>query len=270
MDDTALTAANNRLTARLRLAERLLRSGLAQAVAAHDLTRAQLVGVEANARRQNRAGVTVSADEFWTQTAQPQAAVLLAACQRIQNEAGCAIVERLWRHGREVAAIGPEPDDVDRCRDMVEAEVRRLGPALIAPTSINALGQWWQNRLRRRAMVLAAPGSLLKPTSHFPLLVTERELELARRPPWSHGDRLLAAFELAHADLRTHAADIEQDLMCQAEVLVDMLPGRDSSATPVNLGFGTLRPPTRWNRGNDRPTRGQATRDGPPAMIELP
>lgn len=270
MSDNALTAATERLATRLRLAEHLLRSDLAQAVAAHDLTRAQLLGVEANARRQSRAGVAPTADEFWNQTAQPQAAVLLTACRRIQDEAGTVVGNILWRHGREVAALEPESGDAGRWREIVEAEVHRLGPAFIPPTVIDGLGQWWQNRLRRRATVLAVSSSLLKPAAQFPLRVTECELELTRRPPWCHGDRLLAAFELTHADLQARAGDVEDDLVRQAEALVDTIRGRDSTTTPADLGFGTHWPPTRLNQGNDRRARGPATGAEPPSMIELP
>ena len=278
MNDHDLTAATERLATRLRLAEHLLRSDLAQAVAAHDLTRAQLVGVEANARRQSRAGVALTADEFWNQTAQPQAAVLLTACRRIQDEAGKVLGDTLWRHGRAVAALGPEPADAGRWRKLVEAEVHRLGSAFIPPTTIDGLGQWWQNRLRRRATMLAVSSSLLsssplsssllKPAARFSLLLAQSELELARRPSWSHGDRLLAAFELAHADLQARAGDIEYGLTRQAGALIDTIRGRDATTTPADLGFRTSRPPTGLNQGNDR-ARGPATGNEPPTMIEL-
>jgi hypothetical protein len=270
MNDNALTVATERLATRLRAAEHLLRSDLAHAATAHDLTRAQLIGVEANARRQSRAGVAVTANEFWIQTAQPQAAVLLTACGRVQDEAEGAIGDALWRHGRVLATFEPNPEDADRWRDIVVAAVHRLGPALVPPTIINSLGRWWQNRLRRRAMVLALPDSLLQPATRFPLLVTERELELARRPPWSQGDRLLAAFELAHADLRARAVDIEHDLVRQAGAVIDTVLGRCSSPRPGDLRLGGPRRRDEANPGTSRPVRGPGAGSGPPAMIELP
>ncbi len=270
MDDNAFTVATERLATRLRAAEHLLRSDLAHATTAHDLTRAQLIGVEANVRRQSRAGVAVTADEFWIRTAQPQAAVLLTACRRVQDEAEGAVGDALRRHVRVLATLEPNPEDADRWRETMVAAVQRLGPALVPPTTINSLGRWWQNRLRRRAMVSALPDSLLQPATRFPLLVTERELELSRRPPWSQGDRLLAAFELAHADLRARAVDIEHDLVRQAGAAIDTVLDRCSSPRPGEFGLGAPKATGEADPGTSRTVCGPAAGSGPPAMIELP
>lgn len=270
MDHDALTAATDRLVAGLMAAEHLLRSDLAGAVAAHDLDRAQLAGVEADARRQSRAGITVTADEFWTYRARPQASVLYTSCLRIQDEARDAIGDAVTRHGWAVAALDLDWDEAGRrWREFVMAEVHRLGPALIPPSTINSLGRWWQNRLRRRATVLALPGSLFKPAVRFPLLVTQRELELARRPPWIHGDRLLAAFELTHADLRARATDVEQDMVRRAAAVVETVLDRTRPAASGDRSIRSPRSSSPFASGNRSTARGRAV-DAPSPLLELP
>ena len=89
--------------------------------------------------------------------------------------------------------------------------IDQLLDAIPSSDPINRLGVWWQRRLRRTATMSALP-QLLVAGSGADALIGRREMELLDRPPWSHGDRLLSAFELAHSEIKTQTELVVEGL----------------------------------------------------------
>ncbi len=198
-------------SATLRLGERLH-----QARAAHDLSRSELVKAQRDVARLHRIGALPSPNEYWKRSALPRAATMI-------DESMSAVVE-------EGELLGTALDrfmlDLDRSPlqgwgsstagkatvDHVTSEaIGQLMDAVPSDESINALGLWWQRRLRRAATVASMP-RLLIAGAKADALIGGREMELLDRPPWSHGDRLLSAFELANSEIKTQTELVMEGL----------------------------------------------------------
>ena len=91
------------------------------------------------------------------------------------------------------------------------AAVDRLLGAVPPSDSIDDLGEWWQRRLHRRALLRAVPRFLTSRAS-AEAIVGAVELDVLDASPWCYGDRLLSAFELAHAEIRRQANGLAEDL----------------------------------------------------------
>lgn len=270
MDQEQLAASLEQLTNRLNVVTYMTRTDMARAIERHDLTRTHLAGIEATARRQDKAGLTVTAGDFWLRTAEPQAGVMLAACSSVQDESRTSIGDLIRRHVRQVDpdAMGVDHPLVAAWTEQVLTEIRRMAPAMVPRTTVNELGDWWQQRLRRRAALRAVPRSLLAPATHLPLLVDAQEIYLSQLSPWSHGDRMLAAFELAHNQLRGRAVEIEQDLirLARAAINTASTPAEVEPAPPKRPMVG----PGQGSHRNPRPAgRRQSAKPEPSLTIEL-
>ncbi|MFV0258600.1 MAG: hypothetical protein ACK5PP_09165 [Acidimicrobiales bacterium] len=227
----------------------------ARAVARHDLTRTELAAVQRAAGQLARSGTAPGLDEFYLTGARARADELVRSAVTVLDhdlpEVRAALMARTGTPG----AI------------RLRAETRaRLLDAVPADHHIDRLGRWWDRRLRvaasvrYRTTVVHPPGPNpggdragrrreidnsnrgFPPTGARPsgLGVLDHELRLLDGAPWGHGDRLLAAFEHAHAELR-HLAT------------------RRIVTATVPWGSGTLPAgvsPDRW----DRPHWGPCTR----------
>ncbi len=67
--------------------------------------------------------------------------------------------------------------------------------------------------------MLKAAGHVLTSPGGFELAVAAAEMALLSQAPWSHDDRLLSAFELAHGRLRDHGLDVERRLRRQTRAM---------------------------------------------------
>jgi len=105
--------------------------------------------------------------------------------------------------------------------------IRRVVLTVRALNEIDDLGRWWQDRLRRKAVVSVASRILTSPLRHFELIVSAAEMDILERPPWSHDDRLLSAFELAHSELREYSMNLERELRRQARSMIDTIARQD-------------------------------------------
>jgi hypothetical protein len=95
-------------------------------------------------------------------------------------------------------------DDLDGRWPAGSDPARLLLAALPSLDPIDELGRWWQRRLRRAATLRALPLIALRAPSQAELVIANVEMSLLDRAPWSHGDRLLSAFETAHAEVISH------------------------------------------------------------------
>lgn len=194
-----------------RLAERLL-----QARDAHDLTKAELIAAQRDVARLHRIGALPAPNEYWKRSALPRAALMIDASMAAIVEEGEALGAALDRFMVEVdespldrwSASGAGKATVEH---VTAQAIAQLMEAVPPSDSIHALGSWWQRRLRRTAVRGAFPG-VLASGSQREAVIGKREMELLDRQPWSHGDRLLSAFELAHNEIRTQTELVMEGL----------------------------------------------------------
>lgn len=154
---------------------------------AYGLTKRDVRAAERGIRRLDRRSMAPPANEFWETTAYPRAL-------RLQDEARHVI-------DRELSQLASLDDHLSRSEAGRSETERALVAALPTPCAINDLGSWWQRRLRRAAILRAMPAIVTGVPGQAELAVAEAEVLLLAGAPWSHGDRLLAAFELAHAEI---------------------------------------------------------------------
>lgn len=182
----------------------------------YDLDRQELTAAQRQIKRLRRAGSLPSAGAYWETTAVPRAGIFTEAAlevvadeaERLGDAIDCFLMAASrstlepWISGAEGrAAI------LSSCTTAIDG----LVDAVPQPAQIDQLGEWWQRQLHRRAVVRAIPQVVL--ASHSPTaVIAEHELVLLDTPPWSYGDRLLSAFELAHAEVRSQASDLANQL----------------------------------------------------------
>ena len=227
-------AARHRLALAAREASYRLEARLCQAIELHDLGRRELLAAQRDVVRLARAGLLPSPNDYWQSSAVPRASILVdASLTAVTNgidELGDAIDRFLvatsrstlepWIHGAEGQAA---------FRRAGTAAVGQLLDAMPPPDSINEVGEWWQRRLHRRALTRSLPRLLVSGTE-ADLVIGAAELALLDGLPWSYGDRLLSAFELAHSEIRSRARQLAEDLVDRIArrgpgALVDQVPG---------------------------------------------
>jgi len=220
--------AAQRFARRCQSIDALLRRRLDAAESFHDLSRSELRSAQRSVRELAGRGVAPSPAEFWEQTAQPQGRNLVeASTQAIEGE-----INQLTKALQQFAAgvrlelrtdltAGQEIALLDDHRRLAADGIDLVMSAVGRSDGINELGAWWQNRLRRRATLKATRLLLTSSLDRFDLIVTAAEMQLLQESPWSHGDRLLTAFELAHSDLREFRQQLERRLQRQARSMFD-------------------------------------------------
>ncbi len=248
--DHRVTAAD-RLIARTRSIATLLAHRLESAMSFHDLTTKRLWAAHRNTAELHRQGRAPTATDFWDLTAQPEAQHLLNEAVQVidahQSEFTKALQQfavsiREQQQRRRTA--NPAVDNASRPVSSTDRAVGSAEPLLavdpllaadlavareavecfIAGATvshrINEVGAWWQSKLRRRAILATVGRLLFTPLGRYELAVTAAEMTLLSEPPWSHDDRMLSAFELAHGDLRDHVSDLAEELDRRAAAMI--------------------------------------------------
>ncbi len=175
------------------LVERL-QDRLAAVVRDHGLNRRRLVEVHRGIRRLERSSTAPTGDEFWDATAVPRA-------RRLVDRARDVIDHELDVLVADLGFSGPWPGVGAEAQPTQPELSEHLLPILPRTADLDGLGWWWQRRLRRRAVIRAMPRILTATVSEVGRVVARTEMELLDQPPWTHGDRLLSAYELAYADI---------------------------------------------------------------------
>ena len=173
---------NESIAEQAKVVERL-RQCLLAVYRVNDLQRRELVAAERGIRRLDRQSMAPAPNEFWESIALPRAQRLIDEARRVID--------------REILTLGALRDEAGA---LMVAEGDLLD-ALPSSTAINDLGNWWQQRLRRAAMTRSLPSILARSPGEAELVVSNQEMLLLDRAPWSHGDRLLSAFELANGEV---------------------------------------------------------------------
>lgn len=195
---------------------RRLAARLQQALSLHDLNRHELVAAQRDVTRLTRIGLVPGPTEYWKRSALPRAATMVDASMAAVVEEGQRLGEALDRFLLDL----DEPPLAAWTAQSMEAAIpqeagaRAIGhflDAVPSNRSIDALGSWWQRRLRRTAVVRSIP-ELISSGADAELIIGRTEMALLDRPPWSHGDRLLSAFELGHGEIRTQSELVAEGL----------------------------------------------------------
>jgi len=231
----------------------LLQRQIEAAASFHDLSKRQLLDSHRSVLKLSEGGLVPTPQEFWKQTAQPRAANLVEAVHTLLDAEADELTKALQQFATgirlELRADQGSLDPawtVDELHRVAQEGVSRLAATASALTAIDDLGQWWQTRLRRRAILSAWSKILVSPLDRFELLVSTAEMRLLEQPPWNLDDRLLSAFELAHSDIREHAAELEHRLQRRARAMLNDVigeeladgPGRQSSRIRIDHRSG--------------------------------
>jgi hypothetical protein len=92
-------------------------------------------------------------------------------------------------------------------RQILETELTILESCAASTDGINLLANRWSTQLRRAAWRRQAPVLMFRSTADADAIIGQAQVALVEECPWAHTDRLLSAFELGHADIRTHLVD---------------------------------------------------------------
>lgn len=182
-----------RLMARVDRASSLLAERLDDARKDHDLTWRGLLSAQEGVAGAQRAGSTPDIDTFWHVTASPMAQPLVDQAQAAIDESVDLITTGLRR-------LGPGP--AIHADALSEQIVMRWSTVAMDQAPLDELGRRWQRRLRRSAIGATLVRTVSRPMREFGAHLEQTELAMLDDAPWRHGDRLLTAFELAHADVR--------------------------------------------------------------------
>lgn len=210
-------AARRRLRRSAREVAERLGTRLDEAIELYDLDRDELMAAQRQIRRLRRAGLVPSPAEYWETTAVPRAEILVEAASDALVDETDRLSDAIDRFLVATRRSTLEPwingaDGRAAIQRTGGEAIDRLLSAVPQPQGIDELGEWWQRRLQRRALVRALPRILV---SRAPIaaIIGEAEVALLDAPPWSHGDRLLSAFELGHAEIRSRAAEGTDELL---------------------------------------------------------
>ncbi|MEZ5227215.1 MAG: hypothetical protein R2710_11210 [Acidimicrobiales bacterium] len=158
--------------------------------------------------RQTNDGLAPSTAEFWRSVASPLADRLADAAKAVIDEEFEEFAAASVRFRRSVRSLGPTGPGVFA---LAEADVSLaldvMGSIMLDPSPLDEVGERFQRRLRRTASRRLLPRSFLISPSETERIIDRVELELLDHPPYSHCDKLLVAFELAHADVRAYVRD---------------------------------------------------------------
>ncbi len=233
----------------------LLRRQMEAAASFHDLSRRRLRTSHRSVLKLTSGGAVPTPQEFWEQTAQPQARNLFDAVTTAIDAETAELTKALQQFATgvrlELRASGGRLEEgwtIEDLQAVADAGVRRVAVTVRGLDEIDELGHWWQARLRRAAMKATATKLLMAPLREFELVVAAAEMRLLEQPPWSHDDRLLSAFELTHSDIRDYAMTVESRMQRQAramleavanEELIDGLPSNIGSAPRLDSASGS-------------------------------
>ncbi len=189
---------------------------LEQVITEHDLDRRELLTAEKDIRRLSRTGSVPNPTEYWQRAALPRAAELVEASMTVIVDEGetlgsaiddfFAPMERgelkQWALTAEGRAVS---------RQAAGRAVSMLAEGVQPSEDIHLLGQWWQQRLRRAAAFRSLP-QLMRFGVDTDAVIGRTELQLLDGPPWTHSDRLLSAFEIAHTEIKTQIDVVVEEL----------------------------------------------------------
>lgn len=222
-EDDHLHDATSRLMSRTAVIETRLGQRLEAVRGAFDLAPRALLSSHRQVHELNRLGVAPSPIDYWSVTANPVGQALVHAATPVIEEELEHFEGALNRFNLSVAVASKsrsaEPSSAAgpsqttglstslQARSTRDECCARIMACALDAEPLNRLGRRWQGRLRRAAIRSALPQLLLASARDAEKLIAVAEVELLDQAPWAHDDRLLSAFELAHADVRVLLRD---------------------------------------------------------------
>ncbi|MEM7324716.1 MAG: hypothetical protein AAF531_16630 [Actinomycetota bacterium] len=209
---------------------------LGQVIAEHDLDKRELLTAERQMRRLSRIGAIPNPTEYWQRDALPRAAELVNASMTVIADEGELLADAIDLFFEPLAAgeLGRWAETAEGraiSRQAAGRAVSMLAEGVEPSQEIHLLGQWWQQRLRRSAAVRSLP-RLLRFGVDADAVIGRAELNLLDGPPWTHSDRLLSAFEIAHSEIRTQLDLVVEEL---TERVVGESPRLASSRNTITI-----------------------------------
>ena len=240
-----------RFSRRARSIAVLLGGRLDDTMARYGLSERRLWASHRDLAAQHRRGSAPTLTQYWENVAHPQAQLFLAEMldviadehdefRRAFQQFAAETAERRRPTSRAIDGghVRWEPPGTGTDRELPAdiaiacAGIDEFVTAAAVGAHINEVGAWWQGRLRRRAILATSGRLLVTPVGRFELEVSAAELRLLRQPPWSHDDRLLSAFELAHTSLRDHVCDMRSELNRWTSALLEEAYGSHRRVEP--------------------------------------
>ncbi|MDA3040818.1 MAG: hypothetical protein O3C27_15060 [Actinomycetota bacterium] len=188
---------------------------------AHGLDRRTLLASHREVAELEELGLAPTLGEFWATTANPATEPLVRAACAVIDEELIELRRVLQRFGQVTLAASRDADyEPAAYRVELGAALERLSNCGIDRSSLDRLGARWQTKLRRAARAASLPRSVFLSVRRADDLIGQLEMELLDRAPRAHDDRLLSAFELAHADIHAHLRDGHRDGLRKTSVVV--------------------------------------------------
>ncbi len=212
-------AARRRLGRSARDAADRLQGRLNVAIDRYDLDRRELMAAQHQVTRLRRAGLVPSPTDYWESTAVPRAEALVENSVDAVLDEGQRLSDAIDRFLTATSRSTLEPwirgaEGQAAIQQTGAAAIDRLVGAVPSAESIDDLGEWWQRQLHRRAVLRSIP-RLLTSRDSAETIIGAVELEILDSSPWCYGDRLLSAFELAHAEIRSQITGVADDLVAR-------------------------------------------------------
>lgn len=219
-----LLEISQRLVTRTAVIEQRLNERLEAVRAVYDLNPRALLSSHRQLREMAAQGTDPSPTEFWEVTANPLASAMVEAASRVIDDEIGIFEDAVSRFRRSLTTYVMSTGDDCRpeAADVLQKSIDQMASCGLDRGPINELGAQWQQRLRRAATRSLFPKIMLVSTNKSEPLISVAEMSLLDQSPWSHDDRLLSAFELAHADVRQHL----RDRLGQMSVVVTSRTGR--------------------------------------------
>lgn len=185
----------------------------------HDLEWRSLLASQRKIAALAADGLAPPPSEFWETDAAPRAAALTTAATLVIESEFAAVTRSVERFRASVQPIMGSSHLAPVRTGLVES-LDPLTECVLDPAPLDDIGERWQRRMRRHAAWQHVRARITGPFEEFDELVGRTELGLLDEAPWIHGDRLLSAFEIAHADVR----NLVRERVREASVIVTSRP----------------------------------------------
>ncbi len=175
----------------------------------HELDDRALLQTQREVGRQIANGLAPSTAEFWRSVASPLADRFADAAKAVIDEEFEEFAAATLRFRRSVRSLGPmTPGLLLQAEADLAETLELMASVALDPKPLSDVGERFQRRLRRSASRRMLPRSFLISPAETERIIDSAELELLDTPPYLHCDKLLVAFELAHADVRAYVRDL--------------------------------------------------------------
>ncbi len=174
----------------------------------YEVDERELLQTQREMGRQTADGLAPSTAEFWRSHASPRAERLADASKAVIDEEFEELAAATVRFRRSIRSLGViAPATYAQAEADLSAALDLVATIALDPEPLNQLGERFQRRLRRTASLQLLPGSLLISPAETERIIDRAEIDLLDHAPYTYCDKLLVAFELSHADIRSYVRE---------------------------------------------------------------